>query len=53
MARDQAHGARTDDSRRPQDIAWQTSAPGDAHFQGRTPSPATDRTRRKPRVTAS
>lgn len=54
MARDEAHGARTDDSRRPQDTApFQTSAPGDAQFQGRTPSTATDHIRRRPRVKAS
>jgi hypothetical protein len=54
MAADKAHGARTDDSRRPQGTApFQNSAPGDAHFQGRAPSTATDHIRRRPRVTAS
>lgn len=54
MAADQAHGARTDDSRRPQGTApFQTSAPGDAQFQGRTPTTTNDHIRRRPRVTAS
>jgi hypothetical protein len=54
MARDKAHGARTDDSRRPQDTGpIRTSAPGDSLVQGCTPSTANDHIRRRPRVTAS
>ncbi|MET9150034.1 hypothetical protein ABZX82_01945 [Streptomyces griseoflavus] len=54
MAADSAHGARTDDNRRPQNAAsWQTSAPGDAQFQGFTPTTTNDHIRRRPRVTAS
>jgi hypothetical protein len=53
MADDKAHGARTDDSRRPQVTApWQTSGPGDGQMQGRTPSTATSHVGRRPRVTA-
>lgn len=54
MAADSAHGARTDDSRRPQGTAsFQTNTPGDAQFQGRTPSTSNNHIRRRPRVTAS
>lgn len=54
MAADKAHGARTDDSRRPQGTApFQANAPGDAQFQGRTPSTTNDHIRRRARVTAS
>jgi hypothetical protein len=54
VSADRAHGARTDDNRRPQSTAsWQTSAPGDAQVQGRTPTTTNDHIRRRPRVTAS
>jgi hypothetical protein len=54
MAADRAHGARTDDSRRPQSTApLQTSGPGAAQVQGRTPTTTNDHPRRRPRVTAS
>jgi hypothetical protein len=54
VAADRAHGARTDDSRRPQSTApWQTNAPGDAQYQGRTPTTTSAHIRRRPRVTAS
>lgn len=54
MSADQAHDARTDDNRRPQGTSpLQTNGPGDAQFQGRAPSTATDHIRRRPRVTAS
>ncbi|MGC2997434.1 hypothetical protein ACPF8X_03255 [Streptomyces sp. G35A] len=54
MAADRAHGARTDDSRRPQYTApAQPNGPGDAQFQGRTPTTTDYHVRRRPRVTAS
>ncbi|GGV36884.1 hypothetical protein GCM10010293_40420 [Streptomyces griseoflavus] len=54
MAADSAHGARTDDNRRPQSTAsWQTSAPGDTRIQGLTPTTTNDHIRRHSRVTAN
>ncbi|MGV9352309.1 hypothetical protein [Streptomyces misionensis] len=54
MARDKAHGARTDDSRRPQGTAPAgTSTPGGSLVQGCTPSTTSDHIRRRPRVKAS
>ncbi|MEZ3180776.1 hypothetical protein KYY02_19410 [Streptomyces pimonensis] len=54
MAADNAYGARTDDNRRPQYTApAQPNGPGDAQFQGRTPTTTDDHLRRRARVTAS
>ncbi|MEV8548339.1 hypothetical protein AB0L04_00590 [Streptomyces glaucescens] len=54
MAADKAHGARTDDNRRPRNTgSWQNKAPGDPQLQGRTPTTTDNHPRRRPRVTAS